>query len=226
MIKKIIVGIVALVGALGLGYILPFVVSDQSVGVKVDESRLQEQFDLEMENIYQQRIKAEVEKEWELVVVNHQDELVAYIDMLNGVAVKDTQFTAGQLENAQEGGYYKLETDANFDEMKEEDIGSNIFDSLSIPMASAEYPVTVQIVKETWVNQMIEVYKDQIDDEDLAFGIEIYNKLDTDILFSLAEEGITNDEFSQAMTYLENNLSDSEMDKVADLYVRYIRLLD
>lgn len=80
-------------------------------------------------------------------------------------------------------------------------------------------------VNDPWLQEQIDRNKDQIDEEDLKAGTEIYNHLDTEYLFGLMEGGLTEDEKIKFKEHLKANLSGEELDKMMELYNRYIGLV-
>lgn len=81
-------------------------------------------------------------------------------------------------------------------------------------------------VKDTWVQEQIDANRDQIEDDDLAIGADIYNQLDTAYLFELADGGLTEEEGLEVKAYLEANLSPSEIEAAMALYYEYADLLN
>lgn len=81
-----------------------------------------------------------------------------------------------------------------------------------------------QYVKDGWVDDIIHDNQDSIDNQELAAGAAIYNKLDTGYLFGLADGGLTVEERAEAMLYLETNLSAEEYALAKALFNKYIGL--
>ena len=80
-------------------------------------------------------------------------------------------------------------------------------------------------VNDPWLQEQIDRNKDQIDEEDLKAGTEIYNHLDTEYLFGLMEGGLTEEEKVLFKEHLKANLSGAELDKMMELYNKYIGLV-
>lgn len=83
-----------------------------------------------------------------------------------------------------------------------------------------------QHVKDEWVNNIINENIDSIAEDDLEAGTPIYNKLDTDYLLGLAEDGLTDEEREEAMAYLEEALTEDELAVMMILMDRYLGLVN
>lgn len=105
------------------------------------------------------------------------------------------------------------------EEASSEDTGSDA-------AAAVEDNTPGAVVKDDWVQNQIDANKDQIDDTDLAVGAEIYNSLDTEYLFNLAEDGLTEEEKVQVNEYLRSNLTDEQYETAKTLYYKYVDLLE
>ncbi len=84
----------------------------------------------------------------------------------------------------------------------------------------------IQYVKDKWVDSMIHENRDSIDDDDLSSGASIYNLIDTNYIFGLAEDGLTDEEEAEVMEYLEANLSPEQIQLAKALFNKYIGLVD
>ena len=82
------------------------------------------------------------------------------------------------------------------------------------------------VVKDGWVQAQIDEHIDEIDENDLLVGSEIYNKLDTIYLLDLAEDGLTPEEEDEVMAYLEKELEPDEVTVAFELYAKYVHLLE
>lgn len=80
-------------------------------------------------------------------------------------------------------------------------------------------------VKDGWVNEKINENKDKISTADLERGAAIYNTLDTDFIFGLADNGLTDEERKQVDDYLRSQLSGGDYELAKALYNKYVGLL-
>lgn len=81
-------------------------------------------------------------------------------------------------------------------------------------------------VKDGWINQKINENREKINDADLTRGADIYNSLDTDFIFSLADGGLTPEERAQVDNYLKSKLGGSDYELAKSLYFKYVGLLN
>lgn len=81
-------------------------------------------------------------------------------------------------------------------------------------------------VKDDAIQKKIEENMDHINEEDLNQGTDIYNKLDTDYLFSLLEDGVTDEEKVTADEYLKSVLSGEEYEAAVRLFNNYVGLME
>lgn len=94
------------------------------------------------------------------------------------------------------------------------------------PTAPTPSPGTsAPVIKDPWLQEVIDEKKDLIKEADLASGAEIYNKLDMEYLFSLAEGGLTEGKKKKVQAYLSSMLSPEENKRAMDLYLKYVGLL-
>ncbi len=80
-------------------------------------------------------------------------------------------------------------------------------------------------VKDGWINEKINSNRDKINDGDLARGADIYNRLDTDFIFGLADGGLTDIERKQVDEYLKSQLQGADYEIAQNLYYKYVGLL-
>lgn len=213
MWKKILILIVALFVTAVIGYILPFQLSEQSIGVRVNKEGLQEQFNKEIEMIYENRISDQYEQEWNQYVRENPKIVTAFINKVNGI-VQEEEITA--MESTTDGAIPNQNTKANeFD----------FFDDIEIPYGTEDNPISVNTIKELWLRQKIEENREAVGESDLATGLELYEKLDTNFLFEKANDGLTVDEVDEVYSYLKENLTYEEYSAVLELYNKYIGLL-
>lgn len=72
------------------------------------------------------------------------------------------------------------------------------------------------------IQQLIEENKDDIEEEDLEAGTAILEKLDSDYLASLTEDGLTEEEKETMKEYLQSVLTEEEYQDVLELIGKYI----
>ena len=84
----------------------------------------------------------------------------------------------------------------------------------------------VVLVANEWVQGQIDENIDSISDADLMTGLDIYEKLDTDYLFAMAEEGVSEEEEAEISAYLDTVLSPGEKKIALELYRKYVHLLN
>ncbi len=89
-----------------------------------------------------------------------------------------------------------------------------------VPLGNAN-----SFVKDGWINEKINENKDKISENDLDRGARIYNGLDTDYLFTLADGGLTDEERAQVDAYLSKTLSGGDYQLAKELYYKYVGLL-
>lgn len=89
-----------------------------------------------------------------------------------------------------------------------------------VPLGGSE-----NYVKDGWINAKINENKDKISSSDLDRGASIYNGLDTDYLFTLADGGLTDEERAQVDAYLSKTLSGGDYQLAKELYYKYVGLL-
>lgn len=84
----------------------------------------------------------------------------------------------------------------------------------------------IQYVKDKWVDNMIHENNSEIDQTDLSQGASIYNSLDTEYLFGLAKDGLTDQEKADAEAYLTSQLSQEQYELAMVLYNKYVGLVN
>lgn len=264
MMKQVLVIIGAVCLTVGMSLLLPFVLSDQSVGVSVDEAALQEKFELELAALFEKQIKEMYESEWEEFALLNEPTIEAYLAFANGEEMVNQETDVVDLEVVDEDTINNEETplvesmseeetstegvdlaeassieisDSKVEveqevakseeamEVAEESDEINLYELDSIPLGT-EAVVTEQVVKDAWVNQKIAENREEISESDLYAGANIYNKLDTNYLFGLAEDGLTVEEEAEVKEYLSSNLADDELGVALDLYNRYVNMLN
>lgn len=97
---------------------------------------------------------------------------------------------------------------------------------LSAALDNLSYTPEQQASKDAWVQDQVNANREEIADEDIYAGAEIYSILDTNYLFGLAEGGLTDEEKLEVEAYLTETLSPDQIDVVMGLYYKYIHLLN
>ncbi len=119
------------------------------------------------------------------------------------------------------------ETDVTLKEASETDVNeTEVAATSQDEKASRVSQEEIAYVKDQWVNDMIQENRQDISDSDLNAGVPIYDKLDSSYLFSLAEDGLTEDEKREARAYMESRLTGSELSRAIELYNKYIGLVN
>ena len=77
-----------------------------------------------------------------------------------------------------------------------------------------------------YVKELIEENKDNIEEEDLETGNSIYEKLNTELIFSLTEGGLTDIEKQQIKDHMHEVLTDEEYKTAFELLNKYIGLTE
>ena len=85
---------------------------------------------------------------------------------------------------------------------------------------------TNAIVKDSWVQEKIDENREQINDNDLSVGSEIYNKLDTEYIYGLLDEGLSEMEERELKEYIDKNLSEDEYITMKQLINKYSDLAE
>lgn len=231
ILKKYIMAVAfatALIMSLGIGILFPFLVSKEPQSIeKVNESSTsringqQPNTPLVVENL------AVISESAIVVLLSDAefDELVTQDKNL--IVLKPTESSAAGSE-----------TINNVDENKHSDLSLlsdkedpnlsavNTSNAIVKGQSDVNEEVVEQVVKDEWINEKISENRDQISDGDLSIGAQIYDSLDTSYLFGLANDGLTDEEKSEAMTYLQSNLSPSEFEIAKNLYMKYVNLLN
>jgi len=131
--------------------------------------------------------------------------------------------------NADETNTDETNTDeTNADETNTDETNTdetNVSNEIDIPEGMTKEE-EIQYVKDKWVDSMIHENRDSIDDDDLSSGASIYNLIDTNYIFGLAEDGLTDEEEAEVMEYLEANLSPEQIQLAKALFNKYIGLVD
>ncbi len=252
--NKWMMTVIAIVVSVLVGGLLPYAMSDQAVGVGVDEQALQDRFKEELLLAYEKSLQETYNEEWDSFVKENPKVIEGYLDTINGrnlanektEEVQDEPSQASDIlasdstdaetesdsdvaveitESDEDAKALQVATEVKVEETPVEDeIG--IYELDSVPLGSTDAPVTESVVKDAWVNQKISDNREEISDADLYTGAEVYNKLDTNYLFGLAGDGLTSDEEAEVKAYLTDNLSDGELAIAVELYNKYVHLLD
>ncbi len=225
MVKKIIIGLGLCVI---IGFSIPFVMSNQNPGQDIDVNDLKKQFEQELERMQEQKLRETYETMWDEHMDKNPQELE---DLLNEMErLNDNEIDADP--DISEGDEDALEPITGVTASHAEDTSAtltdeevDIMDVTLIPLSDGE-AITEKVVKDQWVNQKIITHKDQISDSDLSTGAGIYNQLDTNYLFGIAEGGLSAAEEEEVKAYLRANLSEAELGTAIELYYKYVHLLN
>lgn len=99
-------------------------------------------------------------------------------------------------------------------------------ENINVTKSSINADEVEPVVKDEWINEKIAENREEISDSDLTVGAQIYDSLDTNYLFGLAGDGLTDSEKAEAFEYLQANLSASEYEIAKNLYMKYVHLLN
>ncbi|MDF1617519.1 hypothetical protein [Petrocella sp. FN5] len=224
MFKKMVVGLSLLFLCVVIGFTIPFIMSNQNPSQEVDLDVLKKQFEQELETMQEQKLRENYEAMWDEHMDNNPKELEDLLDEME-------LLNKSQLEtNIEEETVIIVSPDrtgtiedSSTDTLPDEEV--DFFDLETVPLSDGEV-ITEKVVKDQWVNEKIHTHKDQIADSDLSAGAGIYNRLDTNYLFSLAEGGLSAEKEEEAKAYLRANLSEAELGKAIELYNKYVHLLN
>ncbi|MCF8018772.1 conserved protein of unknown function [Petrocella atlantisensis] len=225
MVKKIIIGLGLCVI---IGFSIPFVMSNQKPGQDIDVEDLKKQFEQELERMQEQKLRETYETMWDEHMDKNPQELE---DLLNEIEqLNDHDIDADPDISEKDEDTLEPITDVTVSHAEDTsttlpDEEVDIMDVTLIPLSDGE-AITEQVVKDQWVNQKIITHKDQISDSDLSTGAGIYNQLDTNYLFGIAEGGLSVEEEEEVKAYLRANLSEAELGTAIELYYKYVHLLN
>ena len=198
--KNIIMAAILTIIGVTIGIVVPTALAEKTSGVQVDQVKL--------EKIQQEQAKLE-----QTAQLAYKKELItAYID----------QYEAAQVVKIKADFAKLYGSEAKIPEIKllTPKEKTALVDSIS---ASKDgHPM----VKDAWLQKVIDEKRGLIDENDLVTGSGIYNQLDTGYLFGLADSGLDPVERQEAETYLHSKLSPEEFTTAIQIYMKYVELLN
>ncbi len=213
--KKVLIVFLAMIASLGIGLAVPTLMTDPVQGIEVDKSQLLAEVQLQFIEDLQEANRAETTLIVSQEIVEESSEFKEPVEEL----VTTTTDTPGavQQETTQspEDVQVPLGDEQNFYEIGGTPLGGD-----------DQNDSEEKVVKDAWVQDQINANRDQISDDDLYAGAAIYNALDTDFLFGLAADGLTEDEKVEVKAYLEATLTPNETALAMELYMKYAHLLN
>lgn len=81
-------------------------------------------------------------------------------------------------------------------------------------------------INEEWVQNKVEKYRDEIEQEDLEVGLAILDKIDANYLYEMSENGFTEEEKIDAENFLYSELPEQDIETILDLMNKYMELVD
>jgi hypothetical protein len=79
---------------------------------------------------------------------------------------------------------------------------------------------------ESWLEDNIKKFKDEINERDLEDFRGILSKLDQNYLYSLASDGLTTDEMDYLKEHLRDRLTNTEYNRSKELFIEYSFILE
>lgn len=101
-----------------------------------------------------------------------------------------------------------------------------VLDDEPIPLAAPEEKKSAAYTGVAWIDQKISANRDEIDDADLNYGIKIFDSLNQDALFIIADGGMSQEDWVALDRLLQEQLNDSDYIKVYELYYKYGEVLN
>lgn len=105
MFKNIAIVIGAMIITAGIGFVLPYIMSDQTVGVQIDEVAMKEQFKTELIAQVEKELlaideaaKISYEDQWDKFVEANPEYLTKFINDVNGVVEEETEVEESEEE--------------------------------------------------------------------------------------------------------------------------------
>jgi hypothetical protein len=211
--KNILLTVIVLVVGFCVGVLVPYTISERTSGVKVDKDQLK----INVQNLYK------------------EDLIMSYVEKYEADQIEKIKSKYSE-ENGSTVGMPEVQTLTG---SEKEIIANSIMSNEEKPASGTDAELATDdpdkgttpsgsnaSVKDAWIQDIIDRKADHINMADLAEGSSIYNKLDTGYLFGLAEGGLTEEERNLALDYLHSNLSQQEFSKAAELYMKYVGLLN
>ena len=107
---------------------------------------------------------------------------------------------------------------------KEEKQNENIDEQTEQPQQQEEE--LIAYTGNEWADEKVNEHKDEIVDDDLDEGLSIGEKLDSDKIQELLEDGLTDEEEKELKSYLLETLTTEEYQALKDLYSKYNHILE
>ena len=252
MIKKIMMVGGALILCATLAFVIPYFTSGQQLMTGKNVQEQQARFEAELNQLRLKQLREYYEAQWLILAEKNQEQINNYIEAVNELPREEDEGvfnivpnmepptdSNSQEEIAVTEIIENSDSEVTESESKESqgDSGAiavnsqeeetiDLYEIETIPTAQETEIVTEDIVKDAWINAKISSNRDEIADDDLVLGASIYNQLDTDYLFQLAADGLTDEEDALAKQYLRENLNDEQLNVVQELYYKYVHLLE
>jgi len=80
-------------------------------------------------------------------------------------------------------------------------------------------------VNDEYIQQQINENRASIDDKDLETGVPIFNKIDMNVVYDLADDGFTEEEKAELSDYLKSIFTEDEYENASQLFYKYIGLI-
>lgn len=188
--------VAALVIIIAFGLALPNMISDKTAVVAVNYEQVKADFKTELIENF--------------AAFNYREPGAA--------DASDVQVTTTQSSDASKSSSPQAEDNAAKDAVDDTEISDD-----DTPLGNGGNSL---FVKDGWINEKINQNREKIDDSDLSRGAAIYNRLDTDFIFGLADGGLTDEERKQVNDYLKSQLEGADYEIAQNLYYKYVGLLN
>lgn len=84
----------------------------------------------------------------------------------------------------------------------------------------------IEYMGDEYVDKMIQEHRDEIADEDIIFGLSIADRIDSNMVYSYMEDGLTDKERGEISDYLQSILTEVEYAKLKELFHKYNYILE
>jgi len=81
-------------------------------------------------------------------------------------------------------------------------------------------------VNDQYVQQQIDANRELISEKDLEIGAPVFNKIDMDVVYALADDGFTEDEKTELRNYLKTVFTEEEYTMASGLFYKYVGLVE
>lgn len=206
----------------GIGYKVPMTFGTVQEPLKVNEAALKDSLRRQFLEDLNLQVRDEIFSAVEDVVSGDATDAEVQLakKKLASLGVsKKLQMTPAELDAAKKAGI-------DVDKLDAPSAQPSPTVTLDDGVTPASSGMTQQQVKDQWIQNKINANRDKISQEDLNAGASIYNSLDTNYLFGMAEGGLTPEEDAKVQEYLQNNLTSGEREIAQRLYYNYVGLLN